>query len=157
MQVLQLLSIFTLLGEAYTLPTLEKRKQARAECIRQKAQETADEAKAKFIDISASICYHGSSSASDPNSLTTNKTEGAYKYVGYKKCDKIGSASWLGSDVICSSILYPNSIRMDCLWLMGKNEWKGYKDAGSDNLAIIHTYNHTCLYDKQNVQVSCLN
>lgn len=42
---------------------------------------------------------------------------------------------------------------MDCFWMKAPNKWKGYGDAGSDNIAM--WINDRCKYSRSDVTVKC--
>ncbi|CDU25579.1 uncharacterized protein SPSC_05472 [Sporisorium scitamineum] len=131
MQILKTLPVLLLLSAAYASPTLHKRRKSRKECIRAMTYLVRDAT--KEFKPNAVVCYHGRNSATDERSTLTDKHEGHFGNKGYYKCGNVG---------------------IDCFWMKGKNQWKGYEDAGDDNIHVLFT-RKKCKYIKDAVSVIC--
>ncbi|KAJ9478944.1 putative fungal zinc cluster transcription factor [Pseudozyma hubeiensis] len=104
------------------MPTLQRRKLSRSECIRKITDKATDESP---IDTDVVICYHGDSS-------TTDRNPPHYGYWGHDTC---------------------RGANIDCFWMRAPNTWKGYGDAGDDNIAM--NIDGKCTYNRDTVTVEC--
>ncbi|SJX66240.1 uncharacterized protein SRS1_10916 [Sporisorium reilianum f. sp. reilianum] len=141
MHLLKTLPVFLLYSAAYASPRLHKR--SRKDCVRDVTEKVHRDAKHHKPDVV--VCYHGRNSATDTASTLTNKDSDHFGSMGYHTCDAIG---------------------LDCFWMKGANQWRGYEDAGDDNIHALRSvwmvgrgdkaHKVTpCTYDRNAVSIVC--